>query len=73
MHAVRDRLIGNRNRLDGFADPPQDRMTQEIVRRSGDRILPDGLLDRRPANDSARRIASESSLLWFVGELCLFR
>ena len=41
MHPVRDRPIWNWNRLD-FTDPPQDRMTQEIVCGSGDRSLPDG-------------------------------
>ena len=49
MHPVRDRPIWNGNRLD-FTDPPQDRMTQEIVCGSGDRSLPGRALpDRRPA------------------------
>jgi hypothetical protein len=70
MHAVRDGPVRNWNRLDGFTDAPQDRMTKEIVCGSGDRILPDGRcrIDG-PRNDSARLIPSESSLCGLLGSV----
>lgn len=65
MQSVTD--IRNWNRLDGFAGPPQDLMTQEIVRRSGDRILTDGRCRiGGPANDSATLIPSEAAYCGIV-------